>query len=186
MVLATSPTSCISMASAVPPSLLVREGYTKADLRPLSPAASPSFNRSPVSDPMSPSRGKLDFSPMSDAGESSPKSDATTLMIRNLPTTLTQHELRLALDNVGMSKLYDFCYLPRDFNCPENKGYAFVNFVSPEIAQLFRKSFHRHGFLAGQQTVISDAVVQGLHANLKPLATSAKKAESSGAGAPPG
>jgi len=31
----------------------------------------------------------------------------------------------------------------------------------------FRQSFHRQNFLAGQQPVIADAVVQGLEANLR-------------------
>lgn len=93
--------------------------------------------------------------------------ETTTLMIRNLPSHVTQTDLLHELNKLGLSKLYDFCYLPRDFNVVENKGYAFINFVSPETARMFRQSFHRQNFLAGQQPVIADAVVQGLEANLR-------------------
>eukprot|EP00438_Fugacium_kawagutii_P034079 Skav206000 [mRNA] locus=scaffold2084:394642:396283:- [translate_table: standard] len=48
--------------------------------------------------------------------------EITTLMIRNLPSHLTQTELLNELNKLGLSKLYDFCYLPRDFNVAENKG----------------------------------------------------------------
>ncbi|CAK9001995.1 Protein MEI2-like 6 (OML6) (MEI2-like protein 6) [Durusdinium trenchii] len=69
---------------------------------------------------------------------------------------------------LGLSKLYDFAYLPRDFNAVDNKGYAFVNFVSPETAQMFRRRVQESGFLSTiKAPVVADAVVQGLDANLK-------------------
>ena len=92
---------------------------------PLSPIGAPSFKLDgygPMS-PLSP------MSPMSDCKEkrrcrAEPKSngETTTLMIRNLPSHLTQTELLNELNRRGLSKLYDFCYLPRDFNSAENKG----------------------------------------------------------------
>ena len=48
--------------------------------------------------------------------------ETTTLMIRNLPSHVTQTDLLHELNKLGLSKLYDFCYLPRDFNVVENKG----------------------------------------------------------------
>ncbi|CAJ1360547.1 unnamed protein product [Effrenium voratum] len=104
--------------------------------------------------------------------EGSPKALNTTMMIRNLPEQLTQRDLLDELNKFGLAGLYDFCYLPRDFKSVENKGYAFVNFASPEAANMFRNSWHRRSFpadsaLAGQQLVIMSADVQGLASNLK-------------------
>ncbi|CAJ1384644.1 unnamed protein product [Effrenium voratum] len=108
--------------------------------------------------------------------EGSPKaldnSENTTMMIRSLPEQLTQRDLLNELNQFGLAGLYDFCYLPRDFKSVENKGYAFVNFTSPETASMFRNSWNRRSFpassaLAGQQLVITSADVQGLASNLK-------------------
>jgi len=107
--------------------------------------------------------------------EGSPKAlntENTTMMIRSLPEQLTQRDLLNELNQFGLAGLYDFCYLPRDFKSVENKGYAFVNFTSPETASMFRNSWNRRSFpassaLAGQQLVITSADVQGLASNLK-------------------
>lgn len=137
-----------------------------------SPIGAPSFKLdgyggpiSPIS-PMSDGRGSKSKDKQRSRPEPKSSGETTTLMIRNLPSHLTQTELLNELNKLGLSKLYDFCYLPRDFNVAENKGYAFVNFVSPETAHMFRKSFAT-GFLAGQQPVIADALIQGLEANLR-------------------
>ena len=59
----------------------------------------------------------------SDAGTHKAETrETTTLMIRNLPSHVTQTDLLHELNKLGLSKLYDFCYLPRDFNVVENKG----------------------------------------------------------------
>ena len=93
-----------------------------------SPIGAPSFKLDGYGSPVSP------MSPMSDGRGSKakhrqrarpePKSngETTTLMIRNLPFHLTQTELLNELNKLGLSKLYDFCYLPRDFNVAESKG----------------------------------------------------------------
>eukprot|EP00913_Durusdinium_trenchii_P027336 g25646.t1 len=84
------------------------------------------------------------------------------------PDALSDKDFLHELNKLGLSKLYDFAYLPRDFNAVDNKGYAFVNFVSPETAQMFRRRVQESGFLSTiKAPVVADAVVQGLDANLK-------------------
>jgi RNA recognition motif-containing protein len=56
-------------------------------------------------------------------------------MLRNLPKNLTQVAVLQTLENHGFSTLYDFVYLPVDFQKMVSFGYAVVNFVTHEAAE---------------------------------------------------
>jgi hypothetical protein len=101
--------------------------------------------------------------------ESIDNNNVTTLMIRNLPYTLTQQELLQALDGSGFAGLYDFFYLPHKFKEHKNLGFAFVNFLTPESAATFSNDWH-HTFRFKMGSMhkplnISAAAVQGRAAN---------------------
>jgi len=97
------------------------------------------------------------------------QTQVTTLMIRNIPTDLTQKLLLQALDDTGFNGLYNFCYLPRSFSDGLTIGYAFVNFVSVEVASSFIGAWHRQSRLGSSSTSLSirPAALQGLEANMK-------------------
>lgn len=56
----------------------------------------------------------------------------TTIMLRQLPKSLTRDMLIDILDNLGFAGKYDFVYSPVDFSTGVGLGYAFVNLLSPE------------------------------------------------------
>eukprot|EP00928_Gymnodinium_smaydae_P089384 TRINITY_DN73358_c0_g1_i1.p1 TRINITY_DN73358_c0_g1~~TRINITY_DN73358_c0_g1_i1.p1 ORF type:complete len:398 (-),score=48.41 TRINITY_DN73358_c0_g1_i1:327-1460(-) len=60
-----------------------------------------------------------------------PVEERTTIMLRNLPNNYTREMVMSLLDERGFAGLYDFFYLPIDFNSRAALGYAFVNVVSP-------------------------------------------------------
>lgn len=70
----------------------------------------------------------------------------TTVMLRNLPKNLTQVAVLETLEAQGFSTLYDFVYLPVDFQKMVTFGYAVVNFVTHEDAG--RAMRHFTGFTA--------------------------------------
>jgi len=88
----------------------------------------------------------------------------TTLMIRNLPHSLTQPELLDEVDSCGYAGFYDFCYLPHKFAKHKNLGFAFLNFVSTDVAATFRQQWHLSRRFATTLNV-SAAAVQGRKAN---------------------
>jgi len=65
----------------------------------------------------------------------------TTVMFRNLPKNLTQLAVLETLEAQGFSKLYDFVYLPVDFQKMVSFGYAVVNFVTHETAEKAMRHF---------------------------------------------
>jgi len=95
----------------------------------------------------------------------------TTLMIRNLPYSLTQQELLQAVDDGGYSGQCDFLYLPHKFKEHKNLGFAFVNFKDVEVASKFSAEWHHtYRFKMGSMHKplnISAAAVQGRAANEK-------------------
>jgi len=65
-----------------------------------------------------------------------PSSGKTTCMLRNLPNPYTRENLLDLLDKFGFQGKYSFVYLPMDFKTDANLGYAFVDMVTPEEAEL--------------------------------------------------
>eukprot|EP00929_Paragymnodinium_shiwhaense_P120457 TRINITY_DN92409_c0_g1_i1.p1 TRINITY_DN92409_c0_g1~~TRINITY_DN92409_c0_g1_i1.p1 ORF type:complete len:514 (-),score=147.09 TRINITY_DN92409_c0_g1_i1:185-1726(-) len=65
----------------------------------------------------------------------------TTVMMRHLPNDYTRDMLCDLLDCEGFKRMYDFVYLPIDFNRCAGLGYAFVNFAVHEDADRARKHF---------------------------------------------
>lgn len=68
---------------------------------------------------------------VSDPGVPGFQGARTTVMLRNIPNNYTRTCLLDLLDKRGLSRLYDFVYLPVDFRTGAALGYAFVNVVDP-------------------------------------------------------
>lgn len=97
----------------------------------------------------------------------------TTLMIRNIPLTLTQEALALKWPNDGT---YDFFYVPCSTNMqcgmPRNKSYAFINFTSHQAALDFKNRWDKVRLpksMARKTISITCADVQGQAENLLQL-----------------
>mmetsp|Transcript_6348 Transcript_6348/g.13865 ORF Transcript_6348/g.13865 Transcript_6348/m.13865 type:complete len:370 (-) Transcript_6348:32-1141(-) len=65
---------------------------------------------------------------ITDLSEDVLQTSFTTVMIKNLPESLTQKDLMQALDAAGYAKQYNFCYVPVAFTSGLCRGYAFINF----------------------------------------------------------
>jgi hypothetical protein len=97
----------------------------------------------------------------------------TTLMLRNIPNRYTQQELIAELEMLGFgSGTFDFFYLPVDNGTMSSVGYAFVNFINPDVAQkcmaVFQgHRFRKHGLTSGKIASASVAHIQGLEDNLR-------------------
>lgn len=65
----------------------------------------------------------------------------TTVMLRNLPNNYTRAMLLKHIDEKGFVGLYDFFYLPIDFNTQACLGYAFINLRSPANACALLRAF---------------------------------------------
>eukprot|EP00928_Gymnodinium_smaydae_P099744 TRINITY_DN9600_c0_g1_i1.p1 TRINITY_DN9600_c0_g1~~TRINITY_DN9600_c0_g1_i1.p1 ORF type:complete len:232 (+),score=31.82 TRINITY_DN9600_c0_g1_i1:45-698(+) len=99
-------------------------------------------------------------------------SQVSTMIIQNIARALNPVELRSQIDRSGFGGLYDIFYMPVCVKTRQNKGYAFVNFDSAEIAQRFATAWSgmsRLGLVqAGkrpQRLAVSPAEEQGSRAN---------------------
>eukprot|EP00928_Gymnodinium_smaydae_P001361 TRINITY_DN10501_c0_g4_i2.p1 TRINITY_DN10501_c0_g4~~TRINITY_DN10501_c0_g4_i2.p1 ORF type:complete len:205 (-),score=25.51 TRINITY_DN10501_c0_g4_i2:293-907(-) len=101
----------------------------------------------------------------------------TTVIIQNLSRALSPAALRAEVDTSGFAGLYDIFYMPVCVNTKQNKGYAFVNFDSAEIAERFASMWDgtspseivQSGWRQ-QRLAVSAAEVQGSRANNARLA----------------
>lgn len=94
----------------------------------------------------------------------------TTMMLRNLPSSLTRANLLDILDDKGLGCKYDFVYLPIDFVSGASLGYAFVNFVDSKIAHQAINLLHGFNSWAGTTSVkIIEACWSDPHQGLKML-----------------
>lgn len=100
-------------------------------------------------------------------------SDTTTMMVQNIPRRAQREDLLAKLLEHGFAGKFDYCYLPRSFHSSTNKGYAFVNFVDFETAQMFRQAWHLSFKLGPEQRPhpkplrVTVAAVQGRCNNLR-------------------
>jgi len=75
------------------------------------------------------------------SGAEVPAEPQTTVMLRNLPNNYTRAMVLAMLDDEGFQGLYDFLYLPIDFNSRACLGYAFVNLTDPTFVPAFWEAF---------------------------------------------
>lgn len=68
----------------------------------------------------------------------------TTLMLCNIPRTLSQERLVQVIDDLGFACMYNLVYIPVGIKL--NLGYGFVNFLTPQVARSFIVSFDRFVF----------------------------------------
>jgi len=92
----------------------------------------------------------------------------TTVMIRHVACKYTQRKLMREINGAGFMGRFDFFYLPMDPRSHANRGFAFANFFSPEIAEEFYHLFHgqqlRH-FNSEKVIAVTPADLQGFEAN---------------------
>ena len=65
---------------------------------------------------------------------------------------------------------FDYLYLPMDFERGQNRGFAFVNFITPRGVPNFYEEFHGHPLTessANRRVEIIFADVQGKEENLR-------------------
>lgn len=95
----------------------------------------------------------------------------TTVMLRNLPCAFTGKTLFWLLNKEGFAGLYDFVYVPIDFNSKLCKGYAFVNMISgehvPRLITVF-DGFTRWAHVSSSKVCTATlSHTQGLAANIE-------------------
>eukprot|EP00928_Gymnodinium_smaydae_P029506 TRINITY_DN22202_c0_g1_i1.p1 TRINITY_DN22202_c0_g1~~TRINITY_DN22202_c0_g1_i1.p1 ORF type:complete len:160 (+),score=14.19 TRINITY_DN22202_c0_g1_i1:17-496(+) len=93
----------------------------------------------------------------------------TTVMLMNVPRSYTSTKLMCTIDSEGFAGMYDFIYVPMTA-ARNSKGYAFVNWVSPSIAQQFLSVFDGFSSWSAASKNVSRAVwakqQQGLQTNI--------------------
>jgi len=70
-----------------------------------------------------------------------PTHSLTTVMLRSIPRNLTRTMLLELLKQQGFESAYDLVYVPMDFKQKAGLGYAFVNLIDHETAEIFRQRF---------------------------------------------
>mmetsp|Transcript_40372 Transcript_40372/g.94457 ORF Transcript_40372/g.94457 Transcript_40372/m.94457 type:complete len:480 (+) Transcript_40372:39-1478(+) len=98
----------------------------------------------------------------------------TTVMLRNLPNKYSQQMLLEELNQAGFAGAYDFMYLPIDPETHANRGYAFINFVSPDFAWMARTTYEgqKMGKFNSEKLVsVVPAALQGFEANYSHYST---------------
>eukprot|EP00440_Ansanella_granifera_P035748 gb/GFBE01038777.1/.p1 GENE.gb/GFBE01038777.1/~~gb/GFBE01038777.1/.p1 ORF type:complete len:503 (+),score=107.26 gb/GFBE01038777.1/:1-1509(+) len=97
-----------------------------------------------------------------------------TVMMRNLPNKYTQKLLVEEIHLAGFKDTYDFLYLPMDHQTGANRGYAFINFITPLMAQKFKQRYEGVSMKSFNSTKIvnvNPAALQGFLANYEHYST---------------
>jgi len=99
--------------------------------------------------------------------------EATTMMLCNIPCRSTQDHIIEAIHSVGFADTYDFVYVPscsrgrRAGTRSGNVGYAFVNFKSSHFAEQFAVMFDNYRFpgtRSAKTCTVKYAHIQGFNA----------------------
>jgi hypothetical protein len=100
------------------------------------------------------------------------QADFTTLAIKNIPRYFTMDQLFQELSELSFGRAIDYMNLLEDKRGGKNRGYAFVNFLSHELALQCMESIEGHVWKRTedaatevQQASATWAVVQGFAAN---------------------
>jgi RNA recognition motif-containing protein len=97
------------------------------------------------------------------------RDECTTVILRNLPCAFLREDLIKKMDAKGFAGLYNFVYLPVDFETEMGMGYAFVNMITTEEVKRFMIAFN--GFRdwpcwSSKICVVDLSRTQGLDANI--------------------
>mmetsp|Transcript_72049 Transcript_72049/g.156414 ORF Transcript_72049/g.156414 Transcript_72049/m.156414 type:complete len:302 (+) Transcript_72049:63-968(+) len=98
----------------------------------------------------------------------------TTVMLRNIPNRYTVEEIVAELKAKNFEGLFDFIYLPIDFQLKKNKGYAFINFNCPRTRTRFVSVFDRCAltrYATRKILRVDPAVNQGFEENMAKYST---------------
>jgi RNA recognition motif-containing protein len=96
------------------------------------------------------------------------RSNYTTVMVRNIPGLFTAESLVEEVRQTGNE--CNFVHLPLTKKMDINLGYAFVNFLTPEMARDFLQVFEGHQWLKHESFKVADvdyASMQGFDANVE-------------------
>lgn len=102
------------------------------------------------------------------------KVPVTTVMLKNLPFSMTAEQLRSIVEAEGFAQKFDFLNLPVTFNKKTNLGYAFINLICATEAALFVDVFNGRRLSAGKNSAgkicsVSAAHRQGYNSSLAQL-----------------
>eukprot|EP00928_Gymnodinium_smaydae_P092411 TRINITY_DN76282_c0_g1_i1.p1 TRINITY_DN76282_c0_g1~~TRINITY_DN76282_c0_g1_i1.p1 ORF type:complete len:247 (-),score=58.95 TRINITY_DN76282_c0_g1_i1:54-794(-) len=92
-----------------------------------------------------------------------------TYMLRNVPCKVTKAEMEVELIRLGFHGTYGYVHFPTRRH-GSGLGFGFVNFVSPEYAEEFKRVFDGYVFpwtRSAKRCFVVKADCQGLEANLR-------------------
>jgi len=107
---------------------------------------------------------------MSGVREALQPQEITTFMVQNLPRQCPPAVVAAELDRSGFAGGFDFVYVPTMFKPGRHNCYAFVNFISAEVAMKFQHEWKRSWrfLMMGRRAKVNvvPARIQGLQANV--------------------
>lgn len=96
-----------------------------------------------------------------------------TVMVRYIPSKYSQNKLMNEINRAGFEGTYDFFYVPLDNRNYGNRGFAFINFLSAQLAEEFYNKYHGKKFKHFEKEVTRDIAV--MPADVQGFEESAKR-----------
>lgn len=94
--------------------------------------------------------------------------NTTTIMLRNIPAKYNRKMLLTELETAGFIDGITLLYLPTVKKTATNRGYAFIDFVSPNYAWAFKYAYEGRSWAGVQSTKVANVSLsntQGFEAN---------------------